>query len=73
MLWRYAGEPKAGPSVLSRFPDASSASSWAGDALAWAVEKGVLNGSDGRLDPLGDATRAQAAAMLMRWHKLTAA
>lgn len=73
MLWRYADKPEADPSVLSRFPDASSASSWAGDALAWAVEKGVLNGSDGRLDPLGAATRAQAAAMLMRWHKLTAA
>ncbi len=70
MLWRQAGRPAAGRSALSPFPDRSSVSSWAGDAMAWAVEKGVINGVDGRLEPQGSATRAQAAAMLMRWHKL---
>jgi len=38
------------------------------DALRWAVENGILDGyGDGRLNPVGLATRAQVAAMLMRY------
>lgn len=70
MLWRQAGRPAADPSALSAFPDSSSVNSWASEALAWAVEAGVLTGSDGLLDPQSGATRAQAAALLMRWQKL---
>ena len=41
------------------------ASSWALEALYWAVENGVINGTgDGLLDPGGLATRAQVAQML---------
>lgn len=64
MLWRYAGSPAASGSALS-FVDANQASSYAIEALCWAAENGVLNGhDDGRLDPDGLATRAQAAQML---------
>ena len=49
------------------FPDAGTCSDWASTALAWAVERGILNGMDGRLAPGGTATRAQAAAMLTRY------
>ncbi len=73
MLYRRSGSPAADPSGLSRFPDGPSVHSWAAEAVAWAVQTGVLNGSDGRLDPQGGATRAQTAAMLMRWHRLAAA
>ncbi len=67
MLWRYAGNPAASGKELN-FTDADESGAYARDALRWAVEKGILNGTgDGRLDPRGPATRAQVAAMLMRY------
>ena len=70
MLWRYAGEPASSCS-LSAFTDAASVSGWAGTAMAWAVEKGIVTGVTATtLVPQGTATRAQAAAMLMRFAQL---
>ena len=70
MLWRYAGEPASAQS-LSGYTDASSVSGWAGTAMAWAVEKGIVTGvTAATLVPQGTATRAQAAAMLMRFAQL---
>lgn len=64
MLWRYAGSPKASGQDLS-FTDADQASSYAREALSWAVENGILSGyTNGQLVPGGTATRAQAAQML---------
>ena len=65
MLWREAGEPAASGS-LEGFADAAALSSWAEPAMLWAVERGVIEGSDGQLAPAASATRAQAAAILMR-------
>ncbi len=72
MLWRQSLNPAADPSALSVFPDGSAVSSWAQQAVAWAVQTGIIRGGDGRLDPQGSATRAQAATMLMRWQTLPA-
>ena len=70
MLWRYAGEPASSYS-LSAFTDAASVSDWAGTAMAWAVEKGIIEGvTDTTIVPAGTATRAQCAAMLMRFAEL---
>ena len=67
MLWRYAGEPASSYS-LSAFTDANSVSDWAETAMAWAVEHGIITGmTDTTLVPQGSATRAQCAAMLMRY------
>lgn len=66
MLWRASGSPGSTQS-LAAFPDVGTCSNWASTALAWAVERGILNGMDGRLAPGGTATRAQAAAMLTRY------
>ena len=67
MLWRYAGEPASDYS-LSAFTDASSVSDYAATAMAWAVEHGIITGvTDTTLVPQGTATRAQCAAMLMRF------
>lgn len=56
---------------LPDFPDGSSAADWAKEALAWAVTKELLNGTeiDGTLFlcPTDGATRAQIAAVLMRY------
>lgn len=67
MLWRYAGKP-SGTGKLDSFTDAADVSTWAVDALRWAVEQKIVNGrSDGTLDPRGNATRAEVAVMLMRY------
>ena len=70
MLHRYAGEPEAS-GVLDAFTDAASVSGWAREAMAWAVENGIVTGVTATtLAPQGTATRAQAAAMLMRFDLL---
>lgn len=66
MLHRYADIPEAG-GTLDAFADADTVSSYAVDAMRWAAANGIVNGSHGRLNPQGNATRAQAAAMLMRF------
>lgn len=70
MLYKYAvqtGHNAWERGDLSAFPDAGSVSSWARDAMSWAVGTKILNGSGGRLLPGDSATRAQVAAMLHRF------
>lgn len=65
MLWRYYGSPTASGS-LAGFTDAGQVSGYAQEAMAWAVENGIVSGfGDGRIGPQGQATRAQVAQMLM--------
>lgn len=66
MLYRYADVPEAG-GTLDAFADADTVSAYAVDAMRWAATNGIVNGSHGRLNPQGNATRAQVAAMLMRF------
>ncbi len=67
MLYRYAGEPAASGS-LSAYTDAESVSEWATDAMLWATQNGIITGTTAAtLAPQGAATRAQCAAMLMRF------
>ena len=67
MLYRFAGEPEHG-GCLSAYADAKSVSSWAVGAMAWAVEEGVISGvTSTTLEPQSTATRAQCAAVLMRF------
>ena len=68
MLYRYAGSPVTGGMAISAFTDGASVSDYATDAVTWALSEGILTGmGDGILAPQGTATRAQAAAMLMRF------
>ena len=67
MLWRYEGSTKVDGS-LSSFADGVQTSSWAQPAMMWAVEQGLIDGvGNDRLEPRGQATRAQAATILMRF------
>ncbi|MDE7242884.1 MAG: S-layer homology domain-containing protein, partial [Oscillospiraceae bacterium] len=66
MLWRYMGSPAASAD-LGRFGDGASVSGWASGAMQWAVSAGLLEGSGGNLNPNGTATRAEVAAILMRF------
>ena len=70
MLWRYAGSPTY-TADLSGYVDTADISSWAGQAMCWAVATGVIEGDENAaLTPKADTTRAQAAAMLMRFIEL---
>lgn len=67
MLWRYAARPES-EGGLSAFADGAEVSVWAQQAMSWAVSLGLINGVDSdRLDPKGQATRAQTATILMRF------
>ena len=67
MLWRYAGEPASNES-LAAYIDADSVSTWAETAMRWAIENGIIEGMTATtLVPQGTATRAQCAAIFMRY------
>lgn len=53
--------------ALTAFSDADKVSGYAAEAMQWAVAEGLLQGSNGKLDPQGSATRAQVATILMRF------
>ena len=51
---------------LEDFADAAEVAPYAAEAMAWAVENGILNGADGKLLPAANASRVQIAAVLYR-------
>ena len=60
---------------LTRFADHNEVSPWAAEGVCWAEKCGILRGSDEGdgllLQPAALLTRAQAAAMLMRYCNVT--
>lgn len=72
ILYRYAqvkGQDTALAGDLSGFADQPSG--WASEPVRWAVGAGLLSGKGGGvLNPTGNATRAETAAMLMRYLEL---
>ena len=71
ILYRYAklkGYDTSKSNKLDSFKDADKVSSWAVEAMQWANAEGLINGkSNSMLDPQGKATRAETAAILMRF------
>lgn len=72
MLHRYAQylglDTAADVSALSSFADQSTVDAYARIPLCWAVDAGLIAGlPDNLLAPLGTATRAQVATILMRF------
>ena len=76
LLFRYAQLQKlelAADQSVPDFSDTASVSGWAKEAMDWAVRTGLLSGKNGGiLDPLGTATRAEVATILMRFIQSTA-
>lgn len=70
MLYRYAGSPAA-DGELDNFSDAASVSDYAVNSMQWAVANGIVTGSDGKINPQNNATRAQVAAILMRFCEMS--
>ena len=70
IMYRYANYKKwdvTKSADLSTFPDASSVSAYAKDAMSWAVANEIIQGNNGRLDPQGSAVRAQASTIITRF------
>lgn len=70
ILYRYAkqkGYDVSKSTALTAFSDADKVSGYAAEAMQWAVAEGLLQGSNGKLNPQGSATRAQVATILMRF------
>lgn len=66
MLWRFAGEPAV--DFLFTAKDADAVSGWAYEAMRWAAAEGIIEGDEnGMISPGDGATRAQCAAILMRY------
>ena len=73
MFYRYAqsqGLDVSASGDLSGFRDAAAVSGWAQEAVRWACGAGLLQGSDGVLDPGGSATRAQVVTIFLRFMDL---
>ena len=70
ILYRYAQYKKyntAASSSLNSFSDHTSVSGYAEASLQWSVAEKLVNGSNGKLMPTGNASRAQVAAILHRF------
>jgi hypothetical protein len=76
ILYRFASSvgddahivPSSGNTDVSDFIDAGDVSSWATGAMEWAVSTGLVSGvGNGKIAPRGEATRAEAAALLRRY------
>lgn len=73
MLYRYAQKlaPNAGKmGSFANMVGADEVSSWATEAMNWAVGSGLIEGDANGLRPNGTSTRAEMATVLMRFVKL---
>ena len=70
MLYNAQGKPETDVS-LSGFEDTNTISDWAVSAVKWAVNEKIINGSKENeklyINPMGNATRAEAATMFTRY------
>ncbi len=70
MLYKYAEHKDYDLTIkgnaLNGFTDKDKVSSYAQEAMKWAVTQGIISGKGDKLDPQGKATRAECAAMIMR-------
>lgn len=63
----YRGNPlTAGESCREQFTDYDRIEAWARDSVDAMVAAGLLYGDDGKMNPMGSATRAEVAAILCR-------
>ena len=68
---QYLGNDVSAKGDLSKFKDNKNVSSWAQDAMGWAVSVGLFQGDDnGNLNPGSNATRAEVATLMQRLVKM---
>ncbi|MCR5846749.1 MAG: S-layer homology domain-containing protein [Lachnospiraceae bacterium] len=69
MLYKYAQKfhynLTTNDNALDGFDDKSNVANWALPSMKWAVTQGIISGKgNGKVDPAGNATRAECAAMI---------
>ncbi len=67
MLYRMANPVPGSSTNLNSFTDAGKISGWASAPMQWAVQTGILKGSDGALLPQKELSRAEAASLISRF------
>ena len=74
MLYRYANYVGMNTEVtgeITGYDDSGDVSTWASDAMRWAVATGIISGRDeNTLAPGGEANRAEVATMIERFVNL---
>ena len=73
MLYNFAqmrGYDVAARSDLSQFTDGHEISSYAHEAMSWAVRVGIIEGNGTGYNAQGEATRVETAAILQRYINL---
>ena len=73
ILYRYAklkGYDTSASADISIFSDAAQISDWALDAIKWACSEELIKGDGVKLTPQNNATRCEAATILMRFCEL---
>lgn len=66
----YMGKQVEFKDALAAFSDSEKVSPWALEAMSWAVDCGIIKGVNGCLNPQGETSRAQAAAIISRVYQL---
>ena len=64
---KYKGKDLTKTNDLSAFSDSNKVASYAITQVKWAVGSGVITGTNGKLNPKGNATRAEAASMIYKY------
>lgn len=71
ILYRYKGSPDT-ENAIGKFADNSDVSGYAKNAMSWAVANNIISGtSETELSPKMNATRAQLAAIMIRFINTT--
>ena len=72
-MYRYAIYADMYEGVLDEdryltFPDHGDISDYAVEPLQWAIGNGIINGSDGLIDPQGNAERSHVAQIIYNFY-----
>ena len=73
ILYNYAkfkGIDVSARGDLSKFSDGNTTSAWAKEFMQWAVGSGLMSGGGGKLNPTGNATRAEVAQMFKNFNEI---
>ena len=63
----YVGKLNAtGKADMNKFTDASAVADYAGDSVASMISEGLIKGDGSRINPQGNATRAEIAVLMYR-------
>ena len=65
---QYKGYKVDASAELDSYTDTSKISSWAVDYMKWIVGSNIMSGKGERLDPKGNATRAECATLVNKFH-----